>query len=527
MELIAGVGLQGGKYRILEVLGKGGFGITYLADHVVLGRKVAIKEFFMKEHCNRDANTSYVSVPSIGSREHVNNFKAKFLKEARLIATFSNIHIISIYDVFEENGTAYYVMEYLEGKSLKAYIDDNGALPEDVAIKYIRQVGKALSEVHSHNLLHLDIKPANIMLNKRDEAVLIDFGISKHYDEKGSQTTSGILAISEGYAPMEQYKKGGISLFTPATDVYSLGATLFKLLTGKTPPHAGDVYDEGLPALPVEFSASTRAAIEAAMQPRRKDRPQSVNKFLALLDKKPSVKEPKDAPVVAVAIEESKAATPVAKRVNNKPTPIVPARPAVANPAPAPPSGNVLRPVDDKVARPLPNDEVTRVGGRVQPRTISPVDKPVAVRGFERTATMRSRTAPVESLPVEKPLEKGTIISISILLVLVIIGLFICLVTGTFSSDNESSASREKRNVEEVGKDYSQKASQKSKNTKNKAIDMAKKFIEEPTVVGYDALDKISAELSEDELWDFYNWQNEHFNEFTEAVEKCYSLDGF
>ena len=284
MELISGKELQNGKYRIIDVLGQGGFGITYLAQQVSLGRKVAIKEFFMKEHCNRDETSSFVSVPSMGSRDLVEHFKQKFLKEARTIASFTSSSIVNVFDVFEENGTAYYVMEYLEGDSLKAIVDREGAIPEETAVKYIRQIGSALSEIHSKKLVHLDIKPANIMLNFKGEAVLIDFGISKHYDETGSQTSSGLVGLSEGYAPMEQYKKGGLTSFSPATDIYSLGATLFKLLTGQTPPHASDVNDDGLPPMPETLSATVRKAVESAMQPRRKDRPQSVKEFIELVE---------------------------------------------------------------------------------------------------------------------------------------------------------------------------------------------------------------------------------------------------
>lgn len=283
MELKNGSVLQNGRYRILGVLGQGGFGITYLAEQVALGRKVAIKEFFMKEHCNRIDDSSFVTSGSVGSRALVENFKAKFLKEARLIATFNNVHIISIYDVFEENGTAYYVMEYLEGKSLAGLLEEQGCMSEVDAVKYIRQVADALAEVHANNLLHLDIKPANIMLNKKGEAVLIDFGISKHYDESGSQTSSGHVGLSDGYAPMEQYKKDGISSFSQATDIYSLGATLYKMLTGNTPPHACDINDDGLPAMSGDISEQIRSAVEKAMQPRRKERPQNVEEFLLLL----------------------------------------------------------------------------------------------------------------------------------------------------------------------------------------------------------------------------------------------------
>lgn len=119
MQLNINATLQNGKYRLIAVLGQGGFGITYLALQEGLGRKVAIKEFFMKDFCNRNAHTSHVSIASDGAREQVERFRQKFLKEARTIAALDHPHIIRIYDVFEENGTAYYVMEYIDGGSLK------------------------------------------------------------------------------------------------------------------------------------------------------------------------------------------------------------------------------------------------------------------------------------------------------------------------------------------------------------------------------------------------------------------------
>ena len=284
MQLTNGTELKRGDYRIIDVLGQGGFGITYLALQVKLNRKLAIKEFFMKDLCNRDDDGSHVSVGSAGSKDLVERFKQKFLKEAGLIASFDNTNIIRIYDVFEENGTAYYVMEYLEGKSLKRLVDESGALPEDVAVKYIRQVAGALKEVHENNLLHLDVKPANIMLDKKGNAVLIDFGISKHYDEAGHQTSSAGVGISEGYAPIEQYEAGALKTFTPVTDIYALGATLFFLLTGTRPPKASEVMNIGLPALPGNVSPAVRNAVETAMQPATAKRPQSVKEFIALLE---------------------------------------------------------------------------------------------------------------------------------------------------------------------------------------------------------------------------------------------------
>ena len=283
-QLSAGSELQGGKYRIEKVLGQGGFGITYEAEQVSLDRKVAIKEFFMKEYCNRDTDTSYVSVPSTGSKELVGKFKQKFVKEAKLIAGLDHPNIIKIHDVFEEHGTAYYVMEYLGGGSLSSYVESKGRLPESEAIGFIRQVGSALSYIHGMSINHLDVKPGNILLDGKGRAVLIDFGLSKRYDDSGNQTSSTPVGISHGYAPLEQYKAGGVGTFSPTTDVYSLGATLYKLVTGQTPPDANTIYDDGFPQWNIKISAPVKRTIEKAMQPRRKDRPQSIAEFLKILD---------------------------------------------------------------------------------------------------------------------------------------------------------------------------------------------------------------------------------------------------
>ena len=283
MQLRVGAFLSDEKYRIEGILGQGGFGITYLAVQIGLNRKVAVKEFFMKDHCERDPVTSCVKIPSIGSRELVDRFRVKFLKEARTIAEMDNPHVIRIHDVFEENGTAYYVMEYLRGGSLSDIIPAGG-LPESEAVGYIRQIAEALRYIHEEkHVLHLDVKPSNVHFRSDGELVLIDFGISKHYDEADDgQTSTTPVGASRGYAPLEQYKVGGLSQFTPATDIYSLGATLYKLLTGNTPADANDVNEDGLMSIPEKVSAPVRAVIWKSMRPRRKDRPQSIEEFLAV-----------------------------------------------------------------------------------------------------------------------------------------------------------------------------------------------------------------------------------------------------
>ncbi len=275
--------LQGGKYIIKKVLGQGGFGITYLAEHDLLGIKVAIKEFFMKDFCNRDKTTSHVSVVTESGREQVVRFREKFLKEARNIARLRHPNIVRISDVFEENGTAYYVMDFCEGGSLSELLKlhPNG-IGEPLALKYVRQVASALEQVHAMKMNHLDIKPANILLDAQGNAVLIDFGLAKQYDvTTGNQTSTTPVGISHGYAPMEQYKQGGVSEFSPATDIYSLGATLFKLITGQTPPEAQVLLEEELPAFAATQNVTT--AIRKAMQVRRLDRPQSIKEWMNLL----------------------------------------------------------------------------------------------------------------------------------------------------------------------------------------------------------------------------------------------------
>ena len=289
--------LQCGKYRIISTLGQGGFGITYLAEQVMLGRKVAIKEFFYKEYCDREEGTSHVTLGTQSNRETVMRFREKFLKEARTISQLDHPNIIKIHDIFEENNTAYYVMEYIEGENLSEMVKRQGALPEATAVAYIKKVADALAYIHARSINHLDVKPGNIMSRKRDQQiVLIDFGLSKQYDEVGSQTSSSPVGVSQGYAPIEQYSPGGVPTFSPSTDIYSLGATLYWLIIGKTPPNANEVLNMGLPPMPSYVSAPVKKAIESAMQAKKVDRPQSVEVFLNLFDKKKSTSTPPPSP---------------------------------------------------------------------------------------------------------------------------------------------------------------------------------------------------------------------------------------
>ena len=280
--LPVGSTLQNGKYEIVKVLGQGGFGITYLATHSILEKQVAIKEFFPKDFCDRDSDTSHITLGTSSSSELVGKLRVKFVKEAKNIAKLSHPNIVPIQDIFEENNTAYYLMDYIEGESLGDIIKRDGALSEDRALNYIRQIAYAIDYMHSRSMNHLDIKPGNIMIRKSDDMpILIDFGTSKQYDNEGEQTSTMAPGFTHGYAPIEQYKPGGVSTFTPQTDIYALGATLYALLTGKKPPHYSEILEDGLPSLGQNISSSIVEGVEHAMEVRKNKRPASISEFLA------------------------------------------------------------------------------------------------------------------------------------------------------------------------------------------------------------------------------------------------------
>ena len=281
--------LKNGDYRIIRPLGQGGFGITYLAEQVGLGRRVVIKEFFMRDYCDRDSSSTRITMGTSGARDTVASFLRKFLKEARNIASLRHANIIAIHDVFEENDTAYYVMEYHSGGSLGSLVS-NGALSEERALRYIRQVASAVRYIHLKHIMHLDIKPENILIDEDDNVVLIDFGLSKGYDNSGMQTSTTPVGISHGYAPIEQYTPGGVGEFSPATDIYSLGATLYTLFTGKAPRSAMETMNTGYIVEELALHHISQQYVDAIVKSFsfiKENRPQSVDEFLSLLDAVP------------------------------------------------------------------------------------------------------------------------------------------------------------------------------------------------------------------------------------------------
>lgn len=288
--------LQGGKYRIEKVLGQGSFGITYLASYATtiegaLGKmavdiKVAIKEFFMSEVNQRNEQTHGVE----GSSSTIfTNYRIKFRKEAQNLASLHHPHIVQVTDVFDENNTTYYVMQYIEGMSLDSFIASKGRVSAEDTILIAAQIGQALSYMHQRHMLHLDLKPGNIMLDKQGQVHLIDFGLSKQYDSNGEPESSTSIGMgTPGYAPIEQANRMGQGKQFQATiDVYAFGATVYKMLTGRRPDDASVILNDGFPfgfLQQLGVQQNMINAVQRAMAPQRNARFQTAAEFVQALD---------------------------------------------------------------------------------------------------------------------------------------------------------------------------------------------------------------------------------------------------
>lgn len=338
------------EYCIKRVLGHGAFGVTYLAETTVssvvkvdgpLGEieqtvesnvKVAIKEFFMHELCSR---TEDGTITDSSSSSMVSDYRRRFRKEAENLSMMKHPGIVRVMDVFDQNNTTYYAMEYIEGVSLDDYIKQHVHLDEQEAVAILNETGEALAYMHKQRMLHLDMKPKNIMRRKDGKLFLIDFGLSKHYNENGEAESSTSIGLgTPGYAPIEQVVRQGSHIFPAYIDVYALGATLFKMLTGETPPPAAEIMNEGFPFEELEscgVSEEMMRIVATAMNSRRAERFQSVEDFLAAANNPQAFMGL--APADDDIIDINEPVDPVV------PTPpIIPNPPIVPNPPITPPS---------------------------------------------------------------------------------------------------------------------------------------------------------------------------------------------
>ena len=270
-----------GRYTIEGVLGQGGFGITYLGIDELHEKKVAIKEFFPQGIVTR--NIEYkdtVTVTFVGEKDNYEKGKERFLKEARTMAKFSKDEgIVKALDFFEINNTAYIVMEYLEGITLKQYLRENKRIAPEDLIELLVPLIESLDEIHSQGMIHRDISPDNIMVLPDGRIKLMDFGAARDYTEFGEKSLS--IVLKPGYAPPEQYQTHGIQ--GPWTDIYALCATMYKCITGENPPDAIErVMDDHLKKISA-FGISVLPQIEEAiikgMSVAANDRYQNVGDF--------------------------------------------------------------------------------------------------------------------------------------------------------------------------------------------------------------------------------------------------------
>ncbi len=268
--------LRGGAFVIEEMLGAGGFGLTYRARESALGREVAIKEFFPFGSTRKDGR---IHPPATVSAEEWRRELSAFREEALTLARFSHPAIVRAYAVWAEGGTAYFAMEFLRGESLQKRLDSGKPLPVDEALSIIESIGEALARVHEAGLLHRDIKPDNILLCD-GRTVLIDFGTAREF--AADKTTPMTQLLTPGYAPLEQY--GRRARFGPFTDVYALAATLYHALSGVAPAPAPDraagVELRPLDELNPKISPRLAHAVETALEVSVPKRPQTVSAWL-------------------------------------------------------------------------------------------------------------------------------------------------------------------------------------------------------------------------------------------------------
>ena len=277
-----------GTYKIESYLASGGFGNTYLAKNIEFDETYAIKEFFVKGVCQRDGDSTTISVSNAENTNSFEQQREKFKKEARRLRSLSNPHIVKVYDLFEENGTAYYVMDYVDGENLSARLKrTNAPLAESEVRNYLNQILDGLEEIHNEGMFHLDIKPANIMVDSHDVVKLIDFGASKQQSTVGGATMSTGISYTNGYAPSEQMAQS-YDKFGPWTDFYALGATMYKLLTNQDPPSVSDLSEDETEdkhlALPMpNVSGEMKKLVAWMMQVNRLKRPKNVGEIKKLL----------------------------------------------------------------------------------------------------------------------------------------------------------------------------------------------------------------------------------------------------
>jgi len=359
------------EYQIERVLGHGGFGVTYLARDTMLQKAVAVKEYLPMEWAVRTTGNT-VSVRAESDRQAFEQGLTSFLNEARVLARFSHPNLIPVYRFFQANSTAYFVMDYAEGETLKGAIKKSGGLSEEKIKHLLIPVLNGLEGVHKAGILHRDIKPENILVRNDGTAVLIDFGAARY--AMGSKSRAITSVLTAGYAPIEQYSTS--SQQGPWTDIYAMGAVMYYAIAGRKPIDAvarihDDPHVTATLAGKGRYSPEFLAAVDWALRVRADERPQSVADWKS-------------------ALEGVQLAPEFAPAAPSEPTRAQPTRPAVTTrvaPPPAEPTKPTIRTTPATASPPPahggmePTVMMGRAGGpslTVQNAILAPVARPAA-----------------------------------------------------------------------------------------------------------------------------------------------------
>jgi len=389
--LPSGLDLLDGKFKIDQQIGAGGFGITYLAKDTFLERAVVIKECFPESICMRFGNRVTVNAPS--HEAQYRKIVEMFMREARSLARLRHPNIVSVHQAFEENGTAYMVLDLFEGRDLLDVIeDDSDALNPDQIRDILVKVLDAIDLVHSNDLLHRDISPDNILLDKWGTPALIDFGAAREDASQKTGAISTMLVVKDGYSPHEFYVSGGIQ--GPCSDLYALAATMYHLISGEAPPVSqtrvstlADQNDD--PYQPLEgcfpqYEPSFLHAIDKAMSVPPKDRIQSAKDWLRMI-------EQQSKKVKKVKIPENKSLTKtISELIEETNKQVMTAKPAAPVVKPAKPTD----PLKSESFRPEWVEEFNRETVEVAERKQREAERAAALEAARRAeATRLARVA--------------------------------------------------------------------------------------------------------------------------------------
>ena len=302
-----------GKYLVGEMLGQGGFGITYIGFDLLLEQKVAIKEYYPMSTgmVSRDGHSTVVWSSAMMGKTGTQKGFDSFLKEARKMAKLGGIPgVVGVKSVFIQNETAYIVMDFIEGETLLKKLQKNGPMDFDSCVKLMTPIMQALSEVHEHGIIHRDISPDNIMVRPDGKLILLDLGAAKDLDIQGNDGSvqSSQMVAKHGFSPIEQYSKSG--KVGPWTDIYAMAATIYYCCTGILPPPATDrTIDDTLACQP-RLTHTQFDILADCMRMRPQDRPQSMDTLLQMLTRlqgeaKPFDKVPESEPIEQEARESA------------------------------------------------------------------------------------------------------------------------------------------------------------------------------------------------------------------------------